>query len=97
MDGQFFGIQFSGVELEQTTLDTLKDNFIKFLPEDAPGELGNLLEPEYMKKQYEKLGLDKENPSMYNMVCWMTEQYKESTSGGISFEQFIEMAVYFFS
>ena len=45
MDGQFYGIQFSGVELEQPILDELKDNFIKFLPEDAPGELGNLLDP----------------------------------------------------
>ena len=41
------------------TLDELRDNFIKFLPDDAPGKLGDRLEPEYMKKQYEKLGLNR--------------------------------------
>ena len=59
------------IEIDQMTLDELRDNFIKFLPEDAPGKLGDRLEPEYMKKQYEKLGLNRQNPSMYAMVCWL--------------------------
>lgn len=57
------------------TLDELRDNFIKFLPDDAPGKLGDRLVPDYMKKQYEKLGLNRQNPSMYKMVCWLTEVY----------------------
>ena len=41
------------------TLDTLRDNFIKFLPEDAPGDQSDRLEPAHMKDQYEKLGLNR--------------------------------------
>ena len=81
------------------TLDELRDNFIKFLPEDAPGKLGDRLEPEYMKKQYEKLGLNRQNPSMYAMVCWLTDVYNndreqkisyEGQEKGLSFEDFIQ-------
>ena len=38
------------IEIDQMTLDELRDNFIKFLPEDAPGKLGDRLVPDYMKK-----------------------------------------------
>ena len=47
------------IEIDQMTLDELRDNFIKFLPEDAPGKLGDRLVPDYMKRQYEKLGLNR--------------------------------------
>ena len=40
----------SGIDIDQMTLDELRDNFIKFLPEDAPGKLGDRLDPEYMKR-----------------------------------------------
>lgn len=65
------------IEIDQMTLDELRDNFIKFLPEDAPGKLGDRLVPDYMKRQYEKLGLNRQNPSMYKMVCWLTEIYNK--------------------
>lgn len=38
------------IEIDQMTLDELRDNFIKFLPDDAPGKLGDRLVPDYMKK-----------------------------------------------
>ena len=38
------------IEIDQMTLDELRDNFIKFLPEDAPGKLGDRLVPDYMKR-----------------------------------------------
>ena len=53
------GLEAAGIEIEQMTLDTLRDNFIKFLPEDAPGDQGDRLEPAHMKDQYEKLGLNR--------------------------------------
>ena len=71
------GLEQSGIEIEQMTLDTLRDNFIKFLPEDAPGDQGDRLEPSHMKDQYEKLGLNRQNPSMYEMIKWMTDEYNQ--------------------
>ena len=47
------------IEIDQMTLDELRDNFIKFLPDNAPGKLGDRLVPDYMKSQYEKLGLNR--------------------------------------
>ena len=99
MNGNYYGLEFSGIEIDTMTLDTLRDNFIKFLPDDAPGEQGDRLDPQYMQLQYEKLGLNRQNPSMYSMICWMTKNYTESenSGGGLSFEDFIQQAVFFFS
>ena len=49
MNGNYYGLEFSGIEIDTMTLDTLRDNFIKFLPDDAPGEQGDRLDPSYMK------------------------------------------------
>lgn len=64
---------------------------MKFLPDDAPGEQGDRLDPKFMKAQYEKLGLNRQNPSMYSMVNWMTRNYEEGENDGkgLSFEDFI--------
>ena len=59
MNGNFYGLEFSGVEIDAPTMDSLRENFRKFLPTDAPGEQGDRLEPGYMKMQYEKLGLNR--------------------------------------
>ena len=74
-ESSFYSHNVSGLNIEQTVLDDLKESFYKFLPEDTPGDLGDNLDPKYMKTQYESLGLDKENPSMYNMICWITKEY----------------------
>jgi Ca2+-binding EF-hand superfamily protein len=50
-----------------------------------------------MKKEFEKLGLDKDYPSMYYMVEWMTHQHEHSGGFGLSFEGFIEQAAFYFS
>ena len=91
MNGNYYGLEFSGIEIDTMTLDTLRDNFIKFLPEDAPGDQGDRLEPAFMKQQYEKLGLNRQNPSMYSMIQWMTEEYEKSEQAGdgLSFDDFI--------
>ena len=59
MGGTFYGMEFAGIDIDTMTLDTIKENFRKFLPSDAPGEQGDRLEPGYMKMQYEKLGLNR--------------------------------------
>ena len=99
VNGNYYALEYSGIEIDTMTLDSLRDNFIKFMPEDAPGEQGDRLEPAYMKMQYEKLGLNRQNPSMYSMICWMTEAYNQSdqVGQGLSFDDFISQAVFFFS
>ena len=91
MSGTFYGLKHTGVEIDQLTMDNLKENFRKFLPDDSPGESGDRLEPGYMKMMYEKMGLNATNPAMYNMVVWMTEAYEnsEKEGEGLSFEEFI--------
>ena len=49
MGGNFYGVDFSGIEIDTMTMDQLRDNFLKFLPDDAPGEQGDRLDPTYMK------------------------------------------------
>lgn len=99
MNGNFYGIDFSGIDIDMMTMDQLRDNFLKFLPDDTPGEQGDRMDPSYMKAQYEKLGLNRQNPSMYSMVCWMTKNYLEGENDGkgLSFEDFIQQAIFFFS
>ena len=74
MSGEFYGAQFSVACLNTETLDQLKDFFFKLLPDDAPGDHGEKMRPSYMKLYFEKSGLDIENPSMYEMICWMTKE-----------------------
>ena len=38
MDGNYFGTSFSGIQIDEETMNFLKDAFLKFLPENAPPE-----------------------------------------------------------
>ena len=98
MDGEFYGPQFSVAELDQETYHQLEDFFNKLLPDDAPGDHGEKMRPSYMKNYFEKSGFDKENPSMYAMICWMTKEASiPPIVDGITFDQFISQAIYFFN
>ena len=102
MDGNFYGHKFSCVDIDDETYETLKDLFIKFVPCDAPliemdnknleerEETEERLDPSYMQKEFEKIGLDKDYPSMYYMVKWMAHEHSHSGGFGLSFEGFIE-------
>ena len=48
------------------------------------------LDPSDMKKMHEKMGLDVEYPSIYAMLCWMTEANKSAGSKGLNFEEFVQ-------
>ena len=41
--------------------------------------------------------MDKSDPSMYAMIKWMEEANKQSCSDGLSFEEFVTNASYFFT
>ena len=94
-----FRMEFSDVKINDETVSALKDLFVKLLPHDSPGEFHENLDPLFMRAQFEKLGMDKDNPSIYNMICWMDNAYRNSIENGkgISFNEFLEQAVFFFS
>ena len=58
-----------------------------------------MLDPAYMQKQYEDLGLDKENPAIYRMICWMSEEFKNDKENeyGYDFDDFMEKAVEYYN
>ena len=75
MDGIYYGLEFDGIHIDDSTLELLQETFTKFLPPDAPGDACDRLDPGFMKKKYEDSGLDEEVPSMYAMIKWMNEEY----------------------
>lgn len=97
MDGNFYGTQFSDLEIDPETLADLHENFMKFLPTDQFGNRSKRLDPNAMKKDYEKMGLDKTMPSMYAMVRWMTTINNQTRGIGFTFQEFIEQATFFFT
>ena len=77
--------------------EQLEDLFQKSLPVGSPGELADRLVPRYMKQTFESMGLNKENPAMYAMVCWMDEEHEREGLNGITFHEFMEQAIYYFN
>ena len=43
------------------------------------------------------MGYEKTEPGMYNMILWITEANEYSGTDGITFDEFIQYAGYFFS
>ena len=91
------------LEIDSQTMEFLRDSFWKFLPRDPNQDQNNihqqedLLDPAYMKAMYERIGLDKEYPSMFAMVSWMVEADNQTGNSGLTFPQFVEQACFFFS
>ena len=56
-----------------------------------------MMEPRIVKQTWEKLGIDKEMPSLYDMICWIVDINCFEGVEAIDFEEFIDQCVYFFS
>ena len=50
-----------------------------------------------MKKMHEKMGLNIEYPSIYAMLCWMTDANEQKGGEGMNFEEFVQQGAFFFS
>lgn len=50
-----------------------------------------------MKEQYEEHGLDESYKSMYHMVCWIVKDTQELGIETITFDEFLQYALCFFS
>ena len=55
------------------------------------------MKPQEMKREYLKHGIDKSDPGMYAMICWITDANEYSGTEGMTFEEFVNYAVFFFS
>lgn len=56
-----------------------------------------MLEPKVVKLTWERLGIDEEMPSLYEMICWIVDINCFEGVEAINFTEFIEQCVYFFS
>ena len=97
VDHRFKGHQHSAIAFDDETVEHLRTCFVKFLPQDRNKIQAEKLNPTFMQYQFEKNGMDKSDPSMYAMVCWMTEVNKDKGSEGITFEEFINNCAFFFT
>ena len=55
------------------------------------------MKPCELKQQFETHGVDKSDPSLYAMMCWITDANEFSGTTGMTFEEFINYAVFFYS
>ena len=52
MDGRFFGLKYSAIQITEEDTERMKESFVKFLPENAPGDNHDLLDPKYLREKY---------------------------------------------
>ena len=63
-----FNYRFSGIDIDKSVIDELNDAFCKFGNEDE-----TKMNPDFMKKEFKKNGLDLEYPSIYSCINWICE------------------------
>ena len=83
-------------------IESLRQAFDTFVPVCEPkstitGVEVRHVDPSAMKRQYLSLGLDQEQPSMYQMVSLMERECKKKGQLYLNFEEFMEFAISFFS
>ena len=69
----------------------LQDCFDKFQSDNS-----TILKPKLMWDNFLKIGINKSHPSLYSMMCWITDANEYSGTESMTFEEFIQYAAYFF-
>ena len=64
---------------------------------DEPGFREKLLRPQVIRREWEKQGLDKEEPAMWDMICWIDDVNSRAGIHAINFNDFLEQVMFFFS
>lgn len=96
MDGLFFGIQYSGIQFDDATLEALRENFGKML-QSSDGSSVQRLEPKVLRESWKAQGIDKTMPSLYEMICWIYDANCKEGVESITFDEFLEQCIYYFS
>lgn len=86
-----FNIKNSALNCDKETMDILNDCFEKFQSDNSV-----ILKPKDMRENFIKIGLEKQYPSLYSMIAWITDANEFSGTESMTFDEFIQYAGYFF-
>lgn len=87
-----FDLKFAGIELDPEIIRQIRESFEKFQSDPLKP-----FEPVEMKKSMKQYGYDKEYPAMYSMISWITDQQNFVGLKGMTFDEFLQSAIYFFA
>ena len=84
-----------GYDIEFTMLQQLQFSFEGMIPDTSAdgfdgGEKKYVLDLKVLKEQFEKSHIDKKNPSLYEMICWMNKINEQAGIKTISFDDFMQ-------
>uniref|UniRef100_A0A7S3FV94 EF-hand domain-containing protein n=1 Tax=Strombidium rassoulzadegani TaxID=1082188 RepID=A0A7S3FV94_9SPIT len=87
-----FDVKFSGIEIEEEVITQIHDLLDKFQSVNE-----NCVRPNLIKREYEKHKLYEKYPSLYSMVCWVTDANEFSGTESMTYQEFVQYAIFFFS
>lgn len=82
----------STIKFTDEQMKNLRDAFDKFDEKNT-----GVWDPKDLKKEFKKFGYDKMDPPLYSMLCWITEANNYSGTETMTFDEFVEYGMYFFS
>ena len=86
-----FDAKFSGINITDDDMRQIKEAFQKFNLEP------DTLRPPVLRDAFKKFGMDKQNPALYSMMCWISDANEFSGTEGMTFDEFITYICYFFT
>ena len=79
-----FDMKYSGIEISAKDIRYLEDYFMKYQSTNS-----TIIKPREILKTFKKHNIDKENPSMYSMMKWISDANTHSGTDGMTFEEVI--------
>ncbi len=79
-----FDMKYSGIEISGKDIRDLEDYFMKYQSTNS-----TIIKPREILKTFKKHNIDKENPSMYSMMKWISDANTHSGTDGMTFEEVI--------
>jgi Ca2+-binding EF-hand superfamily protein len=73
-------------------MEDLEEMFLKYKDDNS-----TTIYPKDFLKTFKKHGFEKEKPSLYSMMEWICNANEFSGSEGMTFQEVIQYAVYFYS
>ena len=90
--GFTFNFKTAGLGLDDAKVADLYESFEKFRSNNI-----EVFQPKQMKQAFKNYGFDKTKPEMYSMITWITDANEFSGTAGMTFDEFVQYAAYFFS
>jgi hypothetical protein len=87
-----FDMKYCGIQFDSQDVRDLEEYFMKYQSENT-----TIIKPGEMLKTFKKHGIDKEKPSLFSMLKWICNANEFSGTDGMTFEEVLNYAAYFFS